>query len=59
MAEENEPSITVSGLRKLAEAANKCGAKRYAEAYRIVADRLEKLARAEVTRTVRPEGRIV
>ena len=41
-----DPSITVSQLRELAKQADIIGAKRYAEAYRIVANRLEKLADA-------------
>lgn len=38
-----EPTISVSQLRKLAAEADVLGAKRYAEAYRIVAKRLEEM----------------
>ena len=39
-----EPSITASGLRKLAAAAKTIGATRYAEAYTLVANHMEKLS---------------
>ena len=38
--EEFDPVISVSELRTLAAEAERCGARRYAEAYRLIATRL-------------------